>query len=96
MLYGLKEKRVEESAAGMGMLLFEQNTVRVINPIWINWGERAVGKMATMWERVPSQNVVGTHREFLRLCHVKGRMEIVEGGIRATGGGEKALTMGSQ
>lgn len=28
MLYGLKEKRVEESAAGIGMLLFEQNTVR--------------------------------------------------------------------
>lgn len=55
-----------------------------------------MGKMATIWERVPSQNAVGTHREFLRLCHVKGRMEIVEGGIRATGGEEEALTMGSQ
>lgn len=29
-----------------------------------------------------------------RLCRVKGRMEIVEGGVRATGGGEEALNMG--
>jgi len=53
-----------------------------------------VGKMATIWERVPSQNAVGTHREFLRLCHVKGRMEIVEGGIRATGGGRRGTDYG--
>lgn len=28
MLYGLREKRVEESAAGRGMSLFERDTVK--------------------------------------------------------------------
>lgn len=94
MLYVIVEKRLKEPGTGMGMWSSEQDTLRLINALQINWGKGVVGKMATKWGRGPSQNTVGAHYELSGLCNVDGRMKIVEGGIRATREGEEALNMG--
>ena len=52
--------------------------------------------MATKWGRGPSQNSAGAHCELSRSHRVKGQMEIVEGGIRASRGrGKEGLTTGT-
>lgn len=67
MLYGMMEKRLEKTDAGMGMWLYEQNTLRLINALCINWEKGAVGKMATKWGRGPGQNTVAAHYELFRV-----------------------------